>query len=73
MTLREKVDAALLCEMTQLPRATFDGEVGKFSDAAIRAVLEWAEEVAGRVNHDIRNPQSPVDFVQNYLKREAGI
>jgi len=44
--LREKVDAALLHEAAQLPAATFDGEVGKFSIAAIHAVLDWAEELA---------------------------
>ena len=44
MTLQERVNAALLHEAAIVPRATFDGEVGKFSNAAIRAVLEWAEE-----------------------------
>ena len=44
MTIREKVNAALLHEAAQSPRATFDGEVEKFSNAAIRTVLEWAEE-----------------------------
>ena len=46
MTLREKVEAVLLHEADQLPRATFDGEVEKFARAAIRAVLEWEEEIA---------------------------
>ena len=68
MTLREKVDATLLLEAVQSLGATFDGEVEKFSNAAIRVVLEWVEKIAAEEGVFYT---SPSEFVE-YLKREAG-
>ena len=68
MTLREKVDATLLLEAVQSLGATFDVEVEKFSNAAIRVVLEWVEKIAAEEGVFYT---SPSEFVE-YLKREAG-
>ena len=68
MTLREMVDAALLRESAQLPRATFDGEVEKFSNAAILAVLDWAEEQQEGYTDGYEDAH---DLIVR-LKREAG-